>query len=131
MSKYGSTNEQAYIDKVYPQTPSISVDYAILENAQNVYTIPVDIGWSDLGTWNALHAYMEKDESESVIVGDNTLMVNSKNCMVRSDAQKLVVIKDLEEYIVIDEADVLLIYPKNKEQEIKALRKSISNDDFL
>ena len=51
--------------------------------------------------------------------------------MVRSDAQKLVVIKDLEEYIVIDEADVLLIYPKNKEQEIKALRKSISNDAFL
>ena len=131
MSKYGTTHEQAYIDKVYPQTPSISVDYAILENAQNVYTLPVDIGWSDLGTWNALHAYMEKDQSQSVVVGDNTLMVNSKNCMVRSDAQKLVVIKDLEEYIVIDEADVLLIYPKNKEQEIKALRKSISNDAFL
>ena len=74
---------------------------------------------------------MDKDQNESVVVGDNTLMINSKNCMVRSDAKKLVVIKDLEEYIVIDEEDVLLIYPKDKEQEIKALRKSISNDTFL
>ena len=131
MSKYGTNEEQAYIDEVYPQTPSISVDYAILEKAENVYTLPVDIGWSDLGTWNALHAYMDKDQNESVVVGDNTLMINSKNCMVRSDAKKLVVIKDLEEYIVIDEEDVLLIYPKDKEQEIKALRKSISNDTFL
>ena len=131
MSKYGTNEEQAYIDEVYPQTPSISVDYAILEKAENVYTLPVDIGWSDLGTWNALHAYMDKDQNESVVVGDNTLMINSKNCMVRSDAKKLVVIKDLEQYIVIDEEDVLLIYPKDKEQEIKALRKSISNDTFL
>ena len=130
-SKYNTTDEQTYIDDVYPQTPSISVDYAILENADNVYTLPVEIGWSDLGTWNALHAYMDKDESGSVVVGENTMLINSKNCMVRSDAKKLVVVKDLENYIIIDEPDVLLVYPKEKEQEIKTLRKSIEEKTFL
>jgi mannose-1-phosphate guanylyltransferase len=130
-SKYNTAAEQDYIDDVYPQTPSISVDYAILEKATNVYTIPVDIGWSDLGTWNALHAYMDKDEQGSVVIGDNTLLVDSNNCIVKSDAKKLVVIKDLKDYIVIDEEDVLLVYPKSQEQEIKALRKSITQKEYL
>jgi len=130
-SKYNTGEEQEYIDRVYPTTPSISVDYAILENADNVYTLPADIGWSDLGTWNALHAHLDKDESDTVVLGDNTLVLNSKNCMIRSDAEKLVIVKDLEDYIIIDESDVLLIYPKNQEQEIKALRKSIEQKKFL
>lgn len=130
-SKYNTNAEQDYIDKVYPTTPSISVDYAILENAENVYTLPADIGWSDLGTWNALHAHLEKDASDTVVLGDNTLVLNSKNCMIRSDAEKLVIVKDLEDYIIIDESDVLLIYPKNQEQEIKELRKSIEQKKFL
>jgi len=127
LSKYNTTEEQAYIDKVYPTTPSISVDYAILENADNVYTLPADIGWSDLGTWNALHAYKDKDDSGSVVIGDNTMLLDSKNCIVRSDAKKLVVIKNLENYIVIDESDVLLIYPKDEEQKIKQLRAGIED----
>jgi len=129
-SKYNTEAEQAYIDQVYPTTPSISVDYAILENADNVYTIPADIGWSDLGTWNALHAYKEKDDSGSVVIGENTMLVDSKNCIVKSDAKKLVVIKDLEDYIIIDEPDVLLVYPKSKEQSIKQLRQSIEDKSF-
>jgi len=107
------------------------VDYAILENAKNVYTLPADIGWSDLGTWNALHAHLDKDNSGSVVIGDNTLLLDSKNCIVRSDAKKLVVIKDLEDYIIIDEEDVLLVYPKSQEQEIKTLRKSIEQKEYL
>ena len=129
-SKYNTEAEQAYIDQVYPTTPNISVDYAILENADNVYTIPADIGWSDLGTWNALHAYKEKDDSGSVVIGENTMLVDSKNCIVKSDAKKLVVIKDLEDYIIIDEPDVLLVYPKSKEQSIKQLRQSIEDKSF-
>jgi len=130
-SKYNTSKEQSYIDKVYPKTPSISVDYAILEKADNVLTIPVDIGWSDLGTWSALHAYMDKDDQGSVIIGDNTLLVNSKDCIVKSDAEKLVVIKGLKDYIIIDESDVLLVYPKKEEQDIKALRKSIDKKEYL
>jgi len=130
-SKYNTEGEQEYIDEVYPQTPKISVDYAILEKAQNVYTLPVDIGWSDLGTWNALHAFKDKNEEGSVVIGKNTMLIDSTDCIVRSDAEKLVVIKGLEDYIVIDEKDVLLIYPKSEEQNIKALRQSIDNPDFL
>ena len=130
-SKYNTAEEQDYIDEVYPLTPSISVDYAILEKATNVSTIPADIGWSDLGTWNALHAYMDKDEQGSVVIGDNTMLVNSGNCIVKSDAKKLVVIKDLKDYIIIDESDVLLVYPKSQEQEIKAMRKSITQKEYL
>ncbi|MGA0231950.1 MAG: mannose-1-phosphate guanylyltransferase [Saprospiraceae bacterium] len=130
-SKYNTDAEQQYIDEVYPNTPSISVDYAIMEHATNVYTIPMDIGWSDLGTWNALHAYLNKDQQNSVILGANTMLIDSKDCIVRSDASKLVVIKGLEDYIVIDENDVLLIYPKSEEQAIKELRKGIDKSEFL
>ncbi len=127
---YNTDTEQEYIDRVYPTTPSISVDYAILEKADNVYTLPADIGWSDLGTWNALHAYKEKDDNGSVVIGANTMLINSKDCIVRSDAEKLVVIKDLDGYILIDEKDVLLVYPKDQEQEIKQLRQNIENESF-
>lgn len=130
-SKYNTDAEQQYIDEVYPNTPSISVDYAIMEHATNVYTIPMDIGWSDLGTWNALHAYLNKDQQNSVVLGANTMLIDSKDCIVRSDASKLVVIKGLEDYIVIDENDVLLIYPKSEEQAIKELRKGIDKSEFL
>lgn len=129
--KYNTIEEQDYIDRVYPQTPSISVDYAILEKADNVYTLPVDIGWSDLGTWNALYAFLDKDNDQNVVIGDQTLLINSHDCIVRTDAKKLVVIKGLEDYIVIDEKDVLLIYPKSEEQAIKQLRKSIDKAEFL
>lgn len=131
VDKYNTAQEQKYIDEVYPTTPSISVDYAILEKADNVYTMPMNIGWSDLGTWNALYSFMSKDENESVVVGENTVMLDANNCFVRSDAEKLVVVKGLKDYIIIDEKDVLLIYPKSEEQEIKALRKSIENKKFV
>ena len=130
IAQYNTPQEQDYIDKVYPTTPSISVDFAILETADNVYTLPADIGWSDLGTWNALHSYLDKDDKGSVVIGENTMLIGSENCIVRSDAKKLVVIKGLQDYIIIDEEDVLLVFPKSEEQEIKALRKSISNADF-
>jgi mannose-1-phosphate guanylyltransferase len=130
-SKYNTKEEQDYIDEVYPQTPKISVDYAILEKAKNVYMLPIDTGWSDLGTWNALYAFKEKNEEGSVVLGKNTMLIDSKDCIVKSDDKKLVVIKGLEDYIVIDEKDVLLIYPKSEEQSIKALRQSIDNPDFL
>ncbi len=131
VSKYNTSGEQDYIDSVYPTTPSISVDYAILEKARNVFTIPVDIGWSDLGTWNSLHAYIDKDSDDTVLIGENTIMIDSKNCLVKTDPDKLVIIKDLDGFIVVDEEDVLLIYPKNKEQEIKQIRSTYGKGGYL
>jgi mannose-1-phosphate guanylyltransferase len=105
------------------------VDYAIMENAPNIYTLPADIGWSDIGTWGALHEIAEKDPHENSILAANKgqiILEHSENCLVKSsNPDKLVVIGDLDDYIVVDEKDVLLIYPKDKEQEIKPLLKNV------
>jgi mannose-1-phosphate guanylyltransferase len=124
VSHYGERSEQAYIDRVYPSTESISIDYAILEKADNVYTIPADIGWSDLGTWNSLHAYLASD-SDQVTIGNNIHLIDSQNIIVMSNNEKKIVIKGLRDYIVVDENNALLIYPKTDEQEIKEVVKNL------
>lgn len=116
---YNTPGEQAFIGEHYPTTPNISVDFAIMEKALNVYTLPAEFGWSDLGTWGSLHAECPKDEYDNLLQGDRVLALDVDNCLVRTPPGKLVVIKDLSDYIVVDEGDVLLIYPKSKEQEIK------------
>ncbi|MFK8102558.1 MAG: mannose-1-phosphate guanylyltransferase [Saprospiraceae bacterium] len=131
---YNTKSEQTFIDQAYPTTPSISVDYAIMENAQNIYTIPADIGWSDLGTWASLHEESAKDEQGNVKNGNKIMAIDTSNSLIRVPQDKLVVIKDLANYMVIDEGDVLLIYPKDKEQEIKGITKVIAEKvgkDFL
>ena len=122
---YNSDTEQDFINKMYPTTPSISVDYAIMENADNIYTIPVDFGWSDLGTWASLHAEGDRDEQGNLLQADNVFLDDVTNCLVRMPKEKLVVLRDLDNYIIVDEGDVLMIYPKSKEQEIKILTKEI------
>ena len=126
-SKYGTAEEQEYINTVYPQTESISVDYAILEKATNVYTIPADIGWSDLGTWNSLHAFKDKDDNECVVLGEQTHLIDTSKTIIRSDSKKIVVVKGLDNYIIVDEPDALLIYPKSDEQEIKQVVKDLES----
>jgi len=124
-----TTNEQSFLNDYYPKTPSISIDYAIMEKATNIYTFPADIGWSDLGTWGALHEQFDKDEQNNAISSPTPELIqtiNTSNCMLRATKDKLVVIKDLENYIVIEEANVLLIYPKDKEQEIKQVSKKLA-----
>ncbi len=129
--KFATSDEQSFIDVAYPQTEAISVDYAIMERAGNVYTIPADIGWSDLGTWGSLHAFAGKDDRSNVVQGGNTVMLDSSNNLVRTNDGKLVVIRGLEDFIVVDEEDVLMIYPKSQEQEIKQLTKDLQDARYL
>jgi mannose-1-phosphate guanylyltransferase len=124
--KYNTAAEQGFIDKFYPTTPNISVDFALMEKAGNVYTIPSDFGWSDLGTWASLHAESPKDAHGNVLQGERILAYSITNCLVRTSKDKLVVLKDLHDFMVVDEPDVLLIYPKSKEQEIKQIREDVS-----
>ena len=131
ISKYNTAEEQEYINRVYPNTEKISVDYALLERSKNVYTIPADIGWSDLGTWNSLHAYLEKDHKDNVMQGIILSVVDCEDNFVRLPRTKKAVIKGLKNMIVIDEGDVLLIYPKDEEQEIKLVRNSLNDDSIL
>jgi mannose-1-phosphate guanylyltransferase len=121
--------ETTIINKLYPQLDAISVDYAIMEKATNIFTLPADIGWSDIGTWGALHEILEKDEQQNSILHSTekqVLLYDTNNCLVRSThPSKLVIIGGLEDYIVVDEEDVLLIYPKQREQEIKPILKEV------
>lgn len=122
---YGTPAEQQFIRGQYPATENISVDFAILEKAGNVYTIPSDIGWSDLGTWASLHTELEQDEAGNVLQGSMVIAEDVHNSLIRAQEGKLVVVKGLTDYIVVDDGDVLLIWPKAEEQAIKKLRAGL------
>ena len=130
---YNTPDEQAFINDAYPNTPNISVDFAIMENAQNVYTLPAEFGWSDLGTWASLHAEYPKDENGNALQG-NVIALDTHDTLVRIPEGKIAVVKDLHDYIIVDTPDALLIYPKSKEQEVKkvtALVKEKSGSKHL
>ncbi len=122
---YNTSEEQAFIDRVYPQTPNISVDYAILEKSDQIYTIPSHFGWSDLGSWGAMHSEVAKDDAGNVLTGGRLLLYNVTDSLVRTPADKLVILKDLHDYIVVDEGDVLMVFPKSAEQEIKKVTSDV------
>ena len=128
---FGTAEEGAFVGEHYPNTEKISVDYAIMERADNVYTIPCDIGWSDLGTWGSLHAYADKDDQANVVHGGNTHVIDSSNNLIRTNDAKLVVVRGLRDFIIVDEEDVLMIYPKSQEQEIKQLTQSLGDPKFM
>lgn len=117
--------EAAFLESQYPGTPNISIDYAIMEKSNNVFTLPADIGWSDLGTWASLYAISEKDADNNVVLADQAMLYDVRDCIVRAPAGKLIVLKDLQNYILIDEPDVLLLVPKDKEQEIKQITAAV------
>ena len=122
---YNTDQEQAFIDEHYPTTPSISVDYAIMEKADNVDTMPSNFGWSDLGTWASLHANTPKDSYGNHIQAENALTEEVTNCLIRLPKDKLLVARGLEDFIVVDEGDVLLIWPKDQEQAIKPMTQQL------
>jgi mannose-1-phosphate guanylyltransferase len=119
-SAYNTEGEQKFVNEFYPKTPNISVDFAIMEKANNVYTIPGTFTWSDLGAWNALYGESTKDDAGNVLLGEQILASDLTNCLVRvENPEKLVVLRGLDDFIVVDDGNALLIYPKAKEQEIK------------
>ena len=116
---YNTDAESADISKAYPQCTNISLDYGIMEKAKNVYVIPSYFGWSDLGTWNSAYDNSDKDYLGNAVYGDNTMIIDASQCMVKADNDKLVVLQGLENFIVVDTEDVLLICERNREQQIK------------
>ena len=117
--KFNTPEESAAIEQIYPQCTNISVDFGVMEKADNVFVIPASFGWSDLGTWNSAWENMEKDYFSNAVAGKNVMVVDANNCMVHVPDNKLVMLQGIENYIVIDTPDVLLICKKDKEQEIK------------
>ena len=114
-----TSGEQAAIERIYPQCTNISIDYGILEKADNVYVVPSSFGWSDLGTWNSAYENMEKDYFGNAVAGKNVMIIDATKNVVHAPDQKLVLLQGLDDFIVVDTNDVLLICKKDKEQEIK------------
>lgn len=117
--KYNTKQEKDFIKKAYIVCKNISIDYGILEKADNVYVRSSAIGWSDLGTWGSLYTHLNKDEEGNGVVGKNVMLYNSKNCVVHVPKDKLVVVEGLEDYIVVESDGILLICRKRDEQQIR------------
>ena len=116
---YGTAQEQEQIDLRYPECENISIDYAIMEKAEEIFVFPASFGWSDLGTWGSLLAQSRRDLYGNATIGKNIQMIESKNNIVHTLNEKKVVIQGLEGYIVAEEDGTLLICKMLEEQRIK------------
>ncbi|MEH6307461.1 mannose-1-phosphate guanylyltransferase [Olivibacter sp. CPCC 100613] len=119
--KYNTQDEDEFLQTYYPTCENISIDYAIMEKSELVYVLPVDFGWSDLGTWTSVYGLSPRDTEGNVLIPDakNVILYNSSNCMVNVPSYKKVVLKNLHNYIVVEANDTLLICPIDSEQEVK------------
>jgi mannose-1-phosphate guanylyltransferase len=118
-AQLNTPSEKNTIEKIYPLCSNISIDYGVMEKANNVYIIPSSFGWSDLGTWNSAHENMEKDYLGNAVAGSDVIVIDAKDNMIHVPNNKLVLLQGMNDYIVVDTEDVLLICKKEKEQEIK------------
>ena len=116
---YGTEKEQDEINKRFPECENISVDYAIMEKAEEIFVCPADFGWSDLGTWGSLHEQSKKDLYGNACIGENISMIESHNCVIHTTQEKKVVIQGLDGYIVAEKDNTLLICKLSEEQRIK------------
>ena len=123
---FDTSEEKAFIESVFPKAQNISIDYAILEKeTSSVYVIPANFDWNDLGTWGSLYAESEKDGAKNAILNARVLSENATGNLISTPSNKVVVVDGLQDYIIIDEAEVLLLVPKKKEQEIKEIRERV------
>lgn len=131
---YNQTTEENFIREAYSQCTNISIDYGVMEKANNVFTTPAQFGWSDIGTWDALYDVYPHDYLGNAVAGKNVNIYDSANNMVMVPNNKLVVLQGLRDYCVIDTGDVLLICQKSHEQEIKQITvdlKVAGKDKYL
>jgi len=117
--KFNTPGEKAALEHIYPLCTNISIDFGIMEKANNVYVIPSSFGWSDLGTWNSAYENLPKDYLGNAVAGNNVVVIDSTRCMVHAPNNKLLLLQGLDDFIVVDSEDVLLICKREKEQEIK------------
>ncbi|RNC89233.1 MAG: mannose-1-phosphate guanylyltransferase [Allomuricauda sp.] len=126
-TSYNTPDEKGFIEENYPKADNISIDYAILERSNAIFTLPASFDWNDLGTWGALYEKLDKDGNGNAVVNGQPLLESASGNMIRTTKDKIVVVDGLEDYIIVDDKDVLLIYPKAKQQEIKAVRAAVKD----
>ena len=122
---YNTEFEDDFIKDNYPKAENISVDYALMEKSNNVYVIPATFDWNDLGTWGSLYDKLDKDTNDNAVVNAKVLAEDASGNMIRSKKDKIVVVDGLKDYIIVDKDEVLLIFPKAKEQDIKKVLQNV------
>jgi mannose-1-phosphate guanylyltransferase len=125
MDKYNTPEEDAFINRLFPVCKNISIDYGVMEKANNVYVFESDFGWSDLGTWGSLFDIRSKDQNKNAIMGDNVIPFDTSNCIVNVPKDKLVVLQGLDDYIIVEDEGVLLICRKKDEQKIREIVNTV------
>jgi len=118
---WNTDEERGFIEQNYAKAQNISIDYGIMESAKNVYVLPVDFGWNDLGTWGSLFDKLEKDGNNNAVINAGSLLKNASNNIIRAAKGKKVIVQGLDDFIIVDHEDTLLIFPKSAEQEIKEI----------
>lgn len=124
---YNTDLEDDFVKDNYGKSENISVDYAIMEKSTNVYVMPATFDWNDLGTWGSLYDKIDAGKNGNAIVNARTLIKDASGNMIRSTKGKIVVVEGLNDFIIVDNDDVLLIFPKDKEQDIKELRQNVKD----
>jgi len=126
--KFASNEEQKAINEIYPSCSNISIDYGIMEKAPNVFVLGAQFGWSDLGTWTSLFEHMEKDQNNNAINGNNIMLYDVNDTIVKSTTDKLIVIQGLQNHIVVNTNDALLICDKSEEQQLRLFVNDIKTN---
>lgn len=121
IGKYNTGKEIEYINHAYSICRNISIDFGLMEKAENVYVLASDFGWSDLGTWGSLYSNISKNKDQNAIIGKNVLTYDTSNCIVNVPKDKLVVLQGLDEYIIVEDEGVLLICKMKDEQKIRQI----------
>ncbi|WP_257656662.1 mannose-1-phosphate guanylyltransferase [Parapedobacter lycopersici] len=117
---YNTDREAKFISGAFVRCVNISIDFAVMEKADNVYVLPADFGWSDLGTWTSVYELAEKDYLGNVASSsENVIVYDTSNCMIHTPKDKLVIIKGLHNFIVVQSDDTLMICPQDQEQGVK------------
>lgn len=124
---YCTPEETLFIDSIFPNAPGISIDYAIMEKAENVYVETVDLGWSDLGTWNALYEASPRNADGNVTQNCKALLSGCSGSMFAATGDKIIVASGLKDYIVADDGNALLIYPIQEEQKIRQIVNEVKS----
>ncbi|HBI40869.1 MAG TPA: mannose-1-phosphate guanylyltransferase [Tenacibaculum sp.] len=118
---YNTELEKTFIKDNYEKCQNISIDFGIMEHAQNVFVLPANFGWNDIGTWGSLYHKLDKDNNNNAVVGAKTILNSSHGNMIRTENNKKVVIHGLDNFIIVEKDDILLICPRDNEQEIKEI----------
>lgn len=116
---YNTPEEKEFINRAYASCKNISIDYSVMEKAENVYVRSSIFGWSDLGTWGSLYTHIPKGPGRNALVGKNIITYDCTDCIVQVPKDKLVVLQGLEDYIVVESEGVLMICKKQDEQQIR------------